>query len=289
MNRFSPLLMPSIHPPVRRSHPLARLLLAACLTAPAVAVAAPGDEASRTPPERSGEAGDRDNRNERPSRMGPSRGEGRGGDGRDRGRDRERRPPPTSQEWAETRQFLAEHSPTRLEMYEQFEEHARQRLAGEEMEIANFGPIVRLRSRIHGHVSHLRELAEDEPHEEGFALQQFETEDRILATMREAGRLIGQPGHAQAQAEVEAVLQQYVEQSLAERQARLERMSEELEREREQLLRDRERIDEIAQRVADRYRRYLPPHLRGEEGDADRARGRDGPASRPSTRPSRDE
>lgn len=273
----------------RRTH-LPTSLLAACLAtfalAPAGSFAGDDDAIGTRPPPPS----ERDD--ERRDDRGDRRDDGRRDRDGDRDDDdrRDRRPPPTSVEWEQTRQFLAAHAPTRLDMYERFEEFARERMDDDDGDIEAFGPVQRLRSRIHEHVASLQKQIEHEPRDGQFALRQFETEDRLLGAMVVAARMRGEAGHEEAAAEVEAVSREYVEQTLAERQARLERMSEELERERERLARDRGRVEEMAQEVAEKFRRYLPPHLRGgergERGDDARGRRRGGPGGPPpSTRP----
>jgi hypothetical protein len=215
---------------------------------------APPAVAADTPSTRPSVESSRDGRPERPFRAdrGPRGDRGERGDRAGRGerpgdgppRRFERQRVPTDEAWAASVEFLREHSPLRLAVYEQT---AQNRPKMQE----------RLRARMHGRVESLRRLERDDPPAFRFALQQFQAEDRILRQIMTARDVMG-PDRGRLEEGLHDELVAYVERSLAERQARINRLQAELDAERDNLRRDRERIEELAARFRDRFERLLP-------------------------------
>ena len=183
----------------------------------------------------------------------PATRPGRDG-GRDRRDDLRRRPPPVVVDdaaWAGTKAFLREHSPHRLALIERFEAIAAER----------GWDGARLRGRVHGQVARVESLADDDPELHGIALDQFRAEDRAIGAilaLRRARAAGDDEAAAEAEARVSQAVAEYVERSLDERRAQIDRLARRLDDERDRLARDERRRDELADRMRRRFERILP-------------------------------
>lgn len=180
----------------------------------------------------------------------------------DRGgrKDRDHRPPPpTEQEWEQTTAFLRDHAPHRLELFERFAAADRREGRSEPNRI-----LQHVQARVHERVEDLEKLREKDPEMFDYAIAQFEAEDAIMAAlmhMREARRAEDEKALQAAEKALNEAVATFVDRSLDERQARIDRLANELAKQRERLSRDRERSEELRERVRERYNRMLPRHL----------------------------
>lgn len=220
-------------------------------------------------------------------------------------REGERRDP-SEAEWEQTVEFLAEHAPRRLEMYEHFVEWIQSREQDQATQPTREdgepgGPegsegggkgggrdpqaMMRfVRGRIFQRVESLQRLADRDPELYTFALRQFELEDEIYGIMMDVRRARESGDEAsleEAQTRARDAMHRYARNTFAERESRIERLSEELEREQERLERDRENIDEMIRRLEKRFGDALPPDGgrrkrgddRGDDSERDGDRG----------------
>ena len=184
----------------------------------------------------------------RPGRDGPDRADF------DRRDDLRRRPPTVVVDdatWAGTKAFLREHSPNRLALIERFEAVAAER----------GWDGTRLRGRVHGQVARVESLADDDPELHGIAVEQFRAEDRAMGAilaLRRARAAGDDEAAAEAEARVTEAVAEYVERSLEERRAQIDRLARRLDDERDRLARDERRRDELADRMRRRFERVLP-------------------------------
>ncbi len=208
-------------------------------------------------------------------------GQDRDGQSDQRGADRDGRSPwrePTPQEWEAARLFLEEHSPRRLEIYDEAVREWRARQDPAALEDAELPRSIRgARSRIFTRVHFLWQLRDRDEDFYRYALRQFNLEDQIY------GHLMDEQAAEEAGNEEEATrardaaaeaTRRYAEGTLEERSERIRRMREELEREEQRLEQDRSNVDRLVERLIERFERGLPR--------SDRDRGRDG--DRPTTR-----
>src|SRR5690606_33476925 len=131
-------------------------------------------------------------------------------------------------------------------------------------------------------VQSLQHLADRDPELYTFALRQFELEDEIygiMAEVRRAREAGDEEALAAAEARARDAMHRYAENTLAERESRIERLSQELAREQERLERDRQNIDQIISRLEKRFGDSDPPdsgrRRRGGDRDSDSDRSGD--------------
>ena len=215
--------------------------------------------------------GDRDDRDRRDDRDGRRRfGENRGG--------------PTEQEWEETVRFLAEHAPRRLAIYNAFlsewERRQGQEATAQESEASEESEppphVKKARGPIFWRVEMLRSLERSHPELYAFALRQFKLEDEIIGALqdaRDAEHAENEEAAEAAHERARAALKVYAENTLKEREARLEHLRRELAREEEKLSRDHDDFEELLSKLEERFKRMLPPEPGEDEEDRDRRRG----------------
>ena len=237
----------------------------------------PAETAASRPATGPAPAAARSDADPRPPRARRRGGEEAGRDGPDREdredrRDRPDRREPSDEEWQQTLDFLREHSPRRMELYQEYAAHW-QRQQADQADPQNPGrpasapasrpasPRMRVRASIFGRVQEMRDLQGSDPALHEFVLSQFRLEDQVIGGLIDArdARRGGDPAAAaSADAAVDAAVRQYVENAYAEREARIERLRQDLAKEEQRLDRDRGRADEMMEHLRARYERYVP-------------------------------
>lgn len=191
--------------------------------------------------------------------------------------------PPDEEEWEAISAFMESNSPHRWSAYRRFEEQAR--AAGRESPIVN-----NLRRRMAVRYRMLMLLKQDQPELYEFVVTQGKIEDdaiRIISRMRE------QPDDPSMRSQLREVAERFVQNTLKERQTRIERLRRALAREEAELARDRENVTPLVDRLEQRFREEAGDFERmerirewRERGGIGRPPGPSG-AGRPGERPER--
>lgn len=232
-----------------------RLTMAAALAVASVSTlrAAFQDAPPAKPDNREGQRGDRrEGERDRGSKGSSTRPSWRGFFNSDRGyapagprRESWRDVPvPSDEEWQEVEDFMRENSPSRLQVYEKFEA---ERGADHPMSqgirkrsVARYRELINLRDS--GSVLY------------PFAITQYKIEDAVLATLTQIRR-VGETAELQAQRD--KLVHDFVQNSLKERQARLEKLKELVSRETEMLESDRADMAKLEERQQERFEREM--------------------------------
>ena len=231
-------------------------------------------------------AGERDESSPRNGRLsvGPF-GDGRGLPPYLRNDPRISQEPPDEDEWDAIAAFMETNAPHRWSIYRRFEEQAVS--DGRPSMILN-----NLRKRMAIRYRMLSVLKQDQPDLYEFVIRQAKLEDQAIETM---AAIRERPDDLSARDRLRQLAEQFIRNTLEERQTRIERLRRALAQEEDALRRDREDIHPLVERILQRFEEEADDFGRMERIREWRERGggrppgvgRPGAGPRPGDRPER--
>jgi hypothetical protein len=139
-------------------------------------------------------------------------------------------PPPSDEEWQEAAAFAQQYCPNRLEALDQLEELQRERL----------------RAALYARYQHLAQIKENDAEVYELRLKRLQLEDEVFGALR-AVRQAAEGGQSAARDAYRAKVTALIQNGLAERALRLERLERSVASERDRLQKDQARLGELVE------------------------------------------